>query len=303
MAMTPEEFGDLLEPILRKTFFETYDSLPEQYNKFLRVENSKKRTETDWRGAGLGMWDEHDATVEYEDYAAGDTIEYTHTTFSKGIIIPFELAEDDQYNVIGPRGQGTRATQELSKGAKYRVEVDAASILNDGFTVDGYDGEPLFDDEHPNIKGGGTQSNLLTRELSEQGLREARLLMRGQENEVGLKINAVGKRLIVPPDLEYTALKLTESDHVPGTDHNDKNVIARMIDSVVVLDHLDDEDAWFLQDPNLHQLLFLWRVKPEMFRDKDIDRFHFKFTGRMRFSYGYSDWRGMVGSTGAVAAD
>lgn len=127
--------------------------------------------------------------------------------------------------------------------------------------------------------------------------------MRGQENEVGLKINAVGKRLIVPPDLEYTALKLTESDHVPGTDHNDKNVIARMIDSVVVLDHLDDEDAWFLQDPNLHQLLFLWRVKPEMFRDKDIDRFHFKFTGRMRFSYGYSDWRGMVGSTGATSAD
>ena len=44
-------FGRLLEPGLRKIFFETYGEVPEQFSKIYKVNTSKKASETDF---GLG---------------------------------------------------------------------------------------------------------------------------------------------------------------------------------------------------------------------------------------------------------
>ena len=35
--------------------------------------------------------------------------------------------------------------------------------------------------------------------------------------------------------------------------------------------------------------------------EEDFDTFVAKYRGYMRYSYGFSDWRGMVGSTGGVS--
>ena len=209
------------------------------------------------------------------------------------------------YGVIGPRGQYTKQTESLARGGRARVETDAAEVLNNGFdsSYAGYDGEPLFSDSHPNIKGGGTQSNVIPYALTEGGLKEARLLMRGHEDEAGLKIQSIGTKLIVPMQLEYTAHEVIETDKNYNTDLNNKNVVGPMMKSVEVVDYLTDPDAWFLQDPNMHELLFFWRVKPEFRNAENIDVFHTKFVGRMRISAGWSNWRGIVGATGDEVAD
>jgi len=295
-TMTPKRWVQLFEPKLRKVFFEEYTEKEEQFPRVFTVESSEKRQETDFHAASLGMWDKHQDTVDYEDYEPGEEVVYKHETYSKGIKVPFEAAEDDLYDVIGPRGEGTNKTEALARGARARAEVAAADILNDGFTVDGYDDEPLFSDDHP-LEKGGTCGNKIDDELSDTGLKEARTLMRRQVDGAGLKIQAVGKEVIVPDHLEYTALEVTESTHKHGTNYNDKNVIGPLINNVVVLDYLDhEEDYWFLRDPDFDNLLFFWRIRPEFFSDEDIDRFFMKFTGRMRFSCGHSDWRGLVGS-------
>ena len=303
-TMTPEQWGILFEPKLRKVFFQTYKEIEEQFSKVFKTEKSEKREETDFHAAELGIWDKHGDSVDYEDFEPGDEVTYRHETFSKGVLIPFELAEDDQYNVIGPRGAGTKRTQNLARGARARVEQDSADVLNDGFTVNGYDGVPLFSDAHPTIKG-ADQSNLITTKFSEDALKEARLKMRKQLTEAELKMSAIGKKLVVPAAGEYDALVVTQTTAKTGSDHNDKNVVGSMIESVVVMDYLDegsgtDDYKWFLMDPNLHEMTFFWRVKPEFFNDQSIDRFILKYTGRMRFSVGYSNWRGIVGSNATV---
>ena len=58
---------------------------------------------------------------------------------------------------------------------------------------------------------------------------------------------------------------------------------------------------WFLQDGSRHELNFFWRVKPEFKNEEDFDTFVAKYRGYMRYSYGFSDWRGMVGSKGTPA--
>jgi hypothetical protein len=69
------------------------------------------------------------------------------------------------------------------------------------------------------------------------------------------------------------------------------------------MDYLGEEaggsdTAWFLQDGARHELNFFWRVKPEFKNEEDFDTFVAKYRGYMRYSFGFSDWRGMVGSKG-----
>ena len=51
-------------------------------------------------------------------------------------------------------------------------------------------------------------------------------------------------------------------------------------------------------DSSRHELNFFWRVRPEFKREEDFDTLVAKYRGYMRYSYGYSDWRGIVGSQG-----
>ena len=113
-------------------------------------------------------------------------------------------------------------------------------------------------------------------------------------------------KLIVPPALEDTALRLLHSSQLPGTNHNDTNEYLKDKMQVVVLDYLGataggNDKCWFLQDGNRHELNFFWRVKPEFKNEEDFDTFVSKYRGYMRYSLGFSDWRGMVGSTGGVS--
>lgn len=292
---TPGQFMALMEPILREVFFESYKELPEQFSEVFNVNTSKKMEEHDFHVASLGPWDKFDGTVEYEDYAPGDMVTYRHETYAKGVQVPVELAEDDLYGVFGSGGAGTKRTQALARGARVRVETVAADVLNGGFTDTGYDEVSLFSSAHPLI-GGGTQSNLLEEALSEGSLKAARMLMRGLVDEKGIKIQSQGNVLVVPPELEYTALELIQTDRSPYTNDNTKNVVGGQIKKIVVMDYLTDPDNWFLLDEGMHQLNFFWRVKPDFKKDEDIDHFVLKFVGRMRFSVGYSDYRGIVGS-------
>lgn len=300
MAITREQMKKLMEPGLRKIFFEGYDELPEQYTQVFRVNRSEKAAEHDYHVIGLGPWNKFTGTVEYEDIEPGLEVNYVHEQYAKGMQIPIDVAEDDLYGVISENGRGGRQARALGRGARVTVEMTAASVLNDAFTKTGYDGVPLVSDAHPLLgTNGETASNKLTEALSEASLKQARLLMRRQVNDKGIKIQANGDTLVVPADLEYTALEITQSDQKPGTDLNDVNVVGKRIRRVIVLDYLEDPNNWFLLDSSLHQLNFFWRVRPEFRSDEDIDHLRLRFVGRCRFSVGYSDWRGVVGSAPA----
>lgn len=300
MPMTAAEYAKLLEPGLRKVFFETYQEKPEQFSKVYKVSSSKKAAEHDYHIAGLGVWPKFEGAVVYDEPITGDTITYVHEQFAQGIQIPITLAEDDLYGIINENGLGTRKTQSLARGARALVEKTAASILDNAFTVNGYDGVPLISDAHP-LLGGGTQSNKLSPDstdgtnLTVRNLSRAIALMRKQVNDRGIPIACTADTLVVPVDLYATALEIVMSPDRPDTPNRAKNILYDKLD-VVVLDYLENQDIWFLLDSSQHQLNFFWRVKPEFMRDEDIDHLMIKFVGRCRFSCGYSDYRGIVGA-------
>lgn len=303
-----ENFSKLLYPGLRKVFFETYGELPEQFPNIYNVETSSSATETDYGLGAFGDWEERTSETDTVDYAKikdSGEVTYRHKAFTKGFMIGRELYDDEKY------GQMKKMSKALARAGRAKVEKDAIQILTKGFkgktgAIKGRDKLELFHDAHTLCDSAKTCSNMLTEVLSEASLKKAIQLMASQLDEAGNLIQMKATKLIVPPALEDTALRLLHSTLLPGTNNNDTNEYLENRMKVVVMDYLStsaggDDKYWFLQDGERHELNFFWRIKPEFKNTEDFDTFVAKYRGYMRYSYGFSDWRGMVGSTGGVA--
>lgn len=296
-----KNFGKLLEPGLRKIFFETYKELPEQFSKIYNVNTSKKAKETDYGLGAFGDWVERAdelSTVDYAKISAGQERTYTHKAFTKGFIIGRELYDDEQY------GQMKKMAKALARAGRAKVEKDAMQPLINGFdTFEIYDGLALFHAEHTLVDGSGaTSSNLVEGPLTEANLKLAMQTMRETKDEAGNLIQLIPDTLIVPPALEHVAKAIINSTQVSGSNNNDVNTLKGAM-KIQVMDYLGkaaggSDTAWFIQDSTRHELNFFWRVKPEFKATEEFDNFTAKYRGYMRYSYGVSDWRGLVGSKG-----
>ena len=302
-------FGKLLEPGLRKLFYETFDEVPEQYSKIFKVHNSKKAREVDYGLGAMPLWSEFGTainanltgtavegtempSVNYVTIPAGLERVYVHKEFAQGFQVERKMVDDEQYGVIN------KMPKDLARAGRYKVEIDAASVLNKGFTNTGYDGKALFAKDHPLLKGGGaTCSNLIEGELNVENLKKAIIAMRNFKDEAGKKVVYKADTLIVPPALEFKAIELLNSINQADSELNNVNSLKGKL-KIVVLDFLDSDTAWFVMDAARHELNFFWRVTPEFKQAEDFDTLVAKYRGYMRYSYGYSDYRGIVGSKG-----
>ena len=303
-------FGKLLEPGLRKLFYETFDEVPEQYSKIFHVKKSKKAREVDYGLGAMPIWSEFGTaikenltgtavttgempTVPYATIPAGLERIYVHKEFAQGFMVERKMVDDEQYGVI------EKMPKDLARAGRYKVEMDAVSLLENGFSNTGYDKKPLFAKDHP-LLSGGTCSNLIEGELNVENLQKAIIAMRSIKDEAGKKVVYKADTLIVPPVLEFKAIELLNSINQADSELNNVNSLKGKL-KIVVLDFLESDTAWFVMDSSRHELNFFWRVRPEFKQAEDFDTLVAKYRGYMRYSYGYSDYRGIVGSKGTPA--
>jgi phage major head subunit gpT-like protein len=298
MPLNSKNFQKLLEPRFRKVFFEGYKEKEEQYSKVFHTDNSKKAKEYDYHVAGVGLWPVKDpqGPVQYARIQVGEEAVYIHEEYSKGIQIERKLVDDEMYGVMD------KAPKSLGKGARATVEMTAASIFNNGFTEVGYDGKTLFAEDHPYYgeEATGVGDNLMDLEFDAAGaaLKAGLQLMKAQKDESALKIAAESSRIIAPDDLEFTVLTVLNSTQAPGGNYNDVNVVKGKV-KPFFWTYLTDAKNWFLIDDDLHELWFFWRVRPEFKSEENFDTMVARYRGYLRFSCGWSNWRGLVGSNPA----
>lgn len=302
-------FGQLLEPGLRKIFFETYEELPEQFPRVYNIETSTKAKETDWGMGAFGDWTKRTSEVSAVDYkklSAGLERTYVHEAFTQGFMIGRELYDDDQYR------QMEKMPKAMARSGRAKVEKDTVRLFKNGFSADVggvglsaiYDGQALFSNAHPLVDSASLGKNLATGALTADNLKKAIQLMHEIPDEAGNLAQFRPTKLIVPPALEDTAIRITQSAQLAGGQLNDTNKFLNNYGlEIVVMDWLGavaggSDTAWFLQDGSRHELNFFWRAKPEFKWEEDFDTFAAKYRGYMRYSFGVSDWRGIVGSTG-----
>lgn len=294
-------FGKLLEPGLRKIFFQTYEEIPEQFSKVFNMKTSKKAKETDWGMGAFGDWTARATNlspVDYKTLDPGLERTYTHKSYTQGFMIERELYDDEQYNQI------EKFPKAMARAGRASVEKNTAQLFVKGFTENGYDGKPLFATDHPLLNSTKTGSNLLTGALTRETLAKGLEMMRAVPDEAGNLIQMKVDTLIIPPALEDTARRLLHTTKLPGTGDNDTNeYLSDAGIKIVVYDYLSSasggsDTAWFLQDSKRHELNFFWRKKFEFKWEEEFDTFVSKYRGYCRYSYGYSDFRGIIGSKG-----
>lgn len=209
--------------------------------------------------------------------------------------VPEEFVDDDQLDLV----QGW--AQRLALSAADALNVQHAGIFNNGFDSNYTfgDSKELFATDH--ATAGGTEQNELTTpaDLSTTSLNEALYTLRKTVDHRGKIMNLRAVRLIVPAELEKLASEIVGSDKASGTANNDLNFFRNKLSQVVVMPHLTDTDAWFIQ-AEMHGLVSVMRqgFASSSYFDEETDSIVHK--AKMRFLADVDDWRGVFGTAGAA---
>lgn len=303
MEMSREQFGQLLTPIHKKIFFDSYNEVPLKYKKMFKVEKMTKKDQTYPHLGAFGLWEQNQEGENFKEdnFSQGNVASFEAKRYDKSYIVTWELMQDDQYNVFRGIGKGGSA-KGLGRSLRATEETDTANVILNGFSNVGYDGKALFASDHPLIDSTRKVSNIIVGGLTDANLKGALTLMRGQTDEAGIVISASAKQLVVCPALEFTAKAIVNSILQSGTDYNDVNTVPNL--EVVVWDYLNDPTGemtpWFIQDTSLDNLLFLRREEPWFDSERIQARVDYRMFGYTRYDTGYCDWRGLVGSKGVA---
>jgi hypothetical protein len=182
-------------------------------------------------------------------------------------------------------------------------QIKAASILNGAFTTSvGGDGKPLCATDHPTLSGPDLRNELaVPADLSETSLEQALIDIAAFTDERGLKIAIQGLKLIIPKELQFTADRILKSTLRSGTADNDINAIRNMgmIPQGYTVNHyLTDPEAFFIKTDAPNGMKMFQRVAIKTGFEGDFDSGNVRYKARERYSFGFSDPRGIFGSPG-----
>ena len=214
-----------------------------------------------------------------------------------------EAVEDNLYDSLGKR-----YVKALAKSMANTKEVKGADVLNNAFSSSftGGDGVSLINTAHP-LAGGGTAANRATTmaDLNEASLEDALIDISTFTDDRGLTISVMADKLVIPPQLVFVADRILNSTQRSGTADNDINAIRNtgvLPGGYVVNHYLSDPDAFFvLTSVNSagEGLKMFQRSPMETSMEPDFSTGNIRYKARERYSFGFSDWRGIYGSQGA----
>ena len=302
MAISRQQLAKELEPGLNALFGLEYKNYENQHAEIFDTENSDRAFEEEVMLSGFdkaGVKSEG-AAVAYDNAQETFTARYQHETIALAFSLTEEAIEDNLYDKIS-----TRYTKALARSMAQTKQTKAANVLNNAFKASGYnggDGESLIGNAHPTIAGNLSNRPATLADLSETSLEQAMIDIASFKDERGLKIAAKAMKLIIPSANQFVAERLMKSANRVGTADNDINALRSMgmvPQGYVVNNFLTDDDAFFLKTDVPNGLKHMVRAPIKTAMEGDFETGNMRYKARERYSFGWSDWRGIFGSPGA----
>jgi hypothetical protein len=303
MAISRSQLVKELEPGLNALFGLEYNRYDNEHAEIFITETSDRAFEEEvmLSGFAAAAAKSEGAPVVFDDATEAYTSRYTHQTFALAFAITEEAIEDNLYDRLA-----ARYTRALARSMSQTKQQIAADVLNNAFNsgVTGGDGVELCSRLHP-LANGGTFSNELATpaDLSETSLEQSLIDIAAFVDERGLKIALQGTKLIIPKELQFTAERILKSPLRVATADNDINAIKNMgmIPQGYRVNHfLTDTDAFFIMTDAPNGLKHFVRSPIKTAIEGDFDTGNVRFKARERYSFGFSDARGIFGSPGAA---
>ena len=296
MVLRQEQFDSLLTPIIYHHFEIGVNRVPSLRGRLMNVQNSTLAEE---KGTGMGgispdAWNQYTSAGRKGrlDLDQLYTQTYTHVEYPVELVIEKRLLLNDQH------GRIQDLVRRAGISAEQKMEIDAASVFNKAFTGKTWaDGKALCATDHPVSpnKSSGTYSNEGTSALSKAAVSETRINMMRFKDDKGNEIGLMPNVLLVPPELEDTALEIANSVLDPASGNNAINPQAGRF-SVITWQRLTDTNAWFMIDDVWRQEVVNWYNREAlqvMMTHETTTEIIYEL--KLHYSFGVDDWRWIYG--------
>ena len=299
-VITTGQHPKALWPGIKEWWGRSYDEHQVEFTDLFDTETSDKAYEEDVEITGFGFAPvkPQGTAINYDTEAQGSITRYTHVAYALGYIVTFEELRDDLYEVVSKR----RAKQ-LALSMRQTKENVGANVYNRAFTAGytGGDGQVMVASTHPTLSG--NQSNVLTTaaDLSEASIEDLTIQIMQALNNRGLKINLMPQSLHIPPQLWYEANRILKSVLQNDTANNAINVLkaTNVFPKGIKMNHyFTSATAWFIRTNAPTGMKHYERDAVMFDQDNDFDTKNAKAACYERYSFGWSDWRGIFGTPG-----
>ena len=304
MAISRSQLVKELLPGLNALFGMEYERYENEHTEIFSIESSDRAFEEEvmLTGFGVAPTKSEGAAIQYDTAQESFTARYTHETIALAFALTEEAIEDNLYDKLS-----ARYTKALARSMAQTKQTKAASVLNNAFNTggnyNGGDGVSLCNSAHPTAYGPNFSNTPVTAaDLNETSLEQGIIDVAGFTDERGLKVAIQVRKMIVPKELQFTAERLMKSTLRTATADNDINAIRSMgmVPEGYAVNHfLTDIDAWFLMTDAPNGLKMFNRSPIKTAFEGDFDTGNVRYKARERYSFGWSDPRGIYGSPGA----
>jgi hypothetical protein len=309
MPITSSNWQELIVPGLSQAFSLQYGRRPSQIPALYSVRGSSRANEQHLGAGAIGSdgWADFEKTghVQYADFSRGYKWTTTHAEFARGMVVQRKLVDDNQFGEIldraGRLGDSAFRFREKAAAAVFNNAFTSSGTDAFGFPIAGPDAVALCSASHPrNPDDSATvDSNTSNTALTAVNVGTVRTNMMAFTDDVGDKLSVMPDEIIVPPELEDTALTIVRSALDPASANNAVNPQSTGRFTVRVWHYLTSTSNWFMADSTLREQSLIWYDRvPTEFGPETLDRdvMQFKMVAYNRFSRGWRDWRWIYGA-------
>jgi hypothetical protein len=292
-------------PALNAKIWQTFRMKKPMCPQLLDQMTSSRSIEQFSQMAGVGL---PSLVAEGEDVPTDSFVQGFNKTFKPvkwglGVAASEELVEDDKFGIISKRAVA------LSESIYYAREMQAAAVYNlafDAVNAPLPDGKSLCAIDHPLVKAGGIQANMIAvaADLDVASLEIALTDWELIKDHRGFLQLLSKPRLLVAAANRWNAMEITKSNMRSDTANNTTNAFqygenGGAIDPLIWA-QLTDPDAFFLvAQPSECEQIWLDRKAPWTTSDFNTKNQTGVVYMTYRATVGSYGWRGVYGSPGA----
>lgn len=263
-GVTRSQFTEKYKDNMYKWYFESYPLKAPVWGNLFEVVQSDSAYEMFTSAIGLGELLEKPEGEDIQEEAPMEsyTIVCKNRSFARKVSFSYESVQDSKkgnllQQTVSTWGPAVALSKEkfyakffnngaLSAGHDV-FDNTITSVVTDASGKLIYDSQPFFDTAHADKVGGSYSNYTASRSLTHDNLKTSYLTYTTTNNrdERGNPIELTPDTLLIPPALKFTAAVILNTSLIPGSQDNDTNVLAAIVQPME-WSYLDDTDGWFL---------------------------------------------------------
>ena len=299
--MRSTDFRSVVEPILNEVFDGVYEQRADEWKMVFREQKGIPRNyheEPVLYGFGAAPELPDGMAVTYQSGGVLFLQRYLYKVYGLAFSLTKVLVEDGDHIRIGQT-----YAKHLAQSLIETKETLGANILNRAFNAayPGGDGVSLVSASHPIVNG--TFSNQLTTAaaLSQTSLEQLLIQIRNAVDNNGKRIRLTPRKIVTGPSNVFQAEVLLKSVLRAGTADNDINPVKSMgllSDGQANLSRITSTTAWWIETDAPEGLKLMMRRPLEKSMEGDFETDSMRYKATERYTFGWTDPRGVYGTPG-----